>query len=72
MHDASLALVETSTQLLVHGSLDKIAPIETTSVALSKALPNAKLVRMEGYGHLTEVETPDKVNAAWRDFLGGK
>jgi pimeloyl-ACP methyl ester carboxylesterase len=58
--------------LLVHGSLDKIAPIETTSVALSKALPNAKLVRMEGYGHLTEVETPDKVNAAWREFLDAK
>lgn len=58
--------------LLVHGSVDKIAPIETTSVALSKSLPNAKLVRLEGFGHLTEVEAPEKVNAAWRDFLDGK
>jgi pimeloyl-ACP methyl ester carboxylesterase len=58
--------------LLVHGALDKIAPIETTSVALSKALPNAKLVRIEGHGHLTEVEVPDQVNAAWKAFIEGK
>jgi pimeloyl-ACP methyl ester carboxylesterase len=58
--------------LLVHGSLDKLAPIETTSVALAKALPNAKLVRLEGFGHLTEVETPEKVNAAWKAFLDAK
>jgi pimeloyl-ACP methyl ester carboxylesterase len=55
--------------LLVHGELDKIAPIETTSVPLAKVLPNAKLVRIEGHGHLTEVEDPEQVNAVWKEFL---
>ena len=57
--------------LLVHGSLDKLAPIRTTSVALANLLPHAKLVRLEGFGHLTEVETPEQVNAAWKAFLDG-
>ncbi len=58
--------------LLVHGSEDKIAPIERTSVALSKVLPNAKLVRLEGHGHLPEVEVYDQVNTLLIDFLGAK
>jgi pimeloyl-ACP methyl ester carboxylesterase len=58
--------------LLYHGSEDKIAPIERTSVALMSALPNAILVRFDGYGHLPEVEIHQQVNALLRDFLAGK
>jgi pimeloyl-ACP methyl ester carboxylesterase len=55
--------------LLYQGTEDKISPIERTAVALQKALPNARLVRFEGYGHLVEVEDPARVNALLRDFL---
>lgn len=55
--------------LIYQGTEDKISPIERTAVALEKALPNAKLVRLEGYGHLVEVETPERVNALLREFL---
>jgi pimeloyl-ACP methyl ester carboxylesterase len=55
--------------LLYQGTEDKISPIERTAVALQKALPNARLVRFEGYGHLLEVETPERVNALLREFL---
>lgn len=58
--------------LLVHGTEDKIAPIERTSVALSKVLPNAKLVRLEGHGHLPEVEAWPRVNPLLLEFLGAK
>ncbi len=58
--------------LLVHGTEDKIAPIERTSVALSKVLPNAKLVRLEGHGHLPEVEAWPRVNPLLLEFLGSK
>lgn len=55
--------------LLYHGTEDKIAPIERTSVALEKALPKARLVRLEGLGHLPDVEAPERVNALLREFL---
>lgn len=55
--------------LIYHGTEDKIAPIERTSAALAKLLPNAKLVRLDGHGHLPEVEVPDRVNALLRDFI---
>ena len=57
--------------LLVHGTEDKIAPIASTSVPLEKALPNARLVRLDGYGHLPEVEVPEQVNALLLEFLAG-
>jgi len=56
--------------LIYHGTEDKIAPIARTSEALVKALPNAKLVRLEKFGHLPDVEDPERVNALLRDFLG--
>jgi pimeloyl-ACP methyl ester carboxylesterase len=56
--------------LIYHGTEDKIAPIARTSEMLVKALPNAKLVRLEKFGHLPDVEDPERVNALLRDFLG--
>ena len=58
--------------LIYHGTEDKIAPIARTSEALVKALPNAKLVRLEKFGHLPEVEDPARVNALLREFLEAK
>jgi pimeloyl-ACP methyl ester carboxylesterase len=58
--------------LMIHGTEDKIAPIERTSVALEKALPNGKLVRLDGYGHLPEVEAFERVNILWREFFEQK
>jgi pimeloyl-ACP methyl ester carboxylesterase len=58
--------------LLYHGTEDKIAPIERTAAALEKVLPHARLVRFEGYGHLLEVEAPERVNALLREFLEQK
>ncbi|MCW5774511.1 MAG: alpha/beta hydrolase [Rhodospirillaceae bacterium] len=55
--------------LLYHGTADKIAPIERTSVALAKVLPNVKLVKLEGHGHLPDVEVPDQVNALLGEFF---
>lgn len=55
--------------LLIHGTEDKIAPIERSSVALARLLPRARLVRLEGFGHLPEVETPERVNALLLEFL---
>jgi pimeloyl-ACP methyl ester carboxylesterase len=56
--------------LIYHGTEDKIAPIARTSEALVKVLPNAKLVRLEKFGHLPDVEDPERVNALLREFLG--
>jgi pimeloyl-ACP methyl ester carboxylesterase len=56
--------------LIYHGTEDKIAPLERTSAALAKLLPKAKLVRLEGHGHLPEVEVPDRVNTLLLEFLG--
>jgi pimeloyl-ACP methyl ester carboxylesterase len=55
--------------LIYQGTEDKISPIERTAVPLQKTLPNARLVRFEGYGHLLEVETPERVNTLLREFL---
>lgn len=56
--------------LLVHGTEDKIAPIASTSVMLAGLLPDARLVRLEGHGHLPEVEAAARVNALLVEFLG--
>ena len=69
MDSLSFAAKLTLPILLYQGTEDKISPIERTAVALEKALPNAKLVRFEGHGHLLEVETPERVNALLREFL---
>lgn len=55
--------------LIYHGTEDKIAPIERSSVALQKSLPKARLVRLEGLGHLPEIEVPERVNALLKEFL---
>jgi pimeloyl-ACP methyl ester carboxylesterase len=55
--------------LLIQGSEDKINPLEKNAAILIKALPQGRLEVLEGYGHLPEVEAPDRVNRMLRQFF---
>jgi pimeloyl-ACP methyl ester carboxylesterase len=55
--------------LLIQGSEDRVTPPEKNAGILIKALPNGRLELLEGYGHLPEVETPERVNALVRAFF---
>ncbi len=57
--------------LIYHGTEDKIAPIERSSIALSKVLRNVRLVKLEGYGHLPDIELPRQVIDLLLNFFGG-
>jgi pimeloyl-ACP methyl ester carboxylesterase len=57
--------------LLIHGSEDKVNPLEKNAAILIKALPQGRLEVLEGYGHLPEVEAPDVVNRMLRQFFAG-
>ncbi|HML12714.1 MAG TPA: alpha/beta hydrolase [Xanthobacteraceae bacterium] len=55
--------------LLIHGSEDKVNPLEKNAAVLIKALPQGRLEVLEGYGHLPEAEVPDVVNRMLRQFF---
>lgn len=55
--------------LLIQGAEDQVNPTETNAAVLEKALPNARLVVLEGAGHLPEVEAPGRVNDLVTGFL---
>lgn len=63
---ASLARVRCPT-LVVHGREDPI-PL-SASEAVARALPDARLVPLDGSGHVPYVEAPGELFAAVRDFL---
>jgi pimeloyl-ACP methyl ester carboxylesterase len=54
--------------LFIHGSEDRVAPIERVRV-LHNALADARLETLAGIGHLPEIEAPDRVNALIGEFL---
>lgn len=56
--------------LVVHSAGDKFIPVERAR-ELAKNLP-AKYVEIEGAGHCTPLESPDKVAAALKDFVDGR
>ena len=53
--------------LIVHGARDPI-PLEMVE-ALNEALPDSRLVRIEGAGHFPFIERPDPFWTAVRDFV---
>lgn len=55
--------------LIVAGSLDDITPLGK-QFELSKLFRNAKVVTIDGVGHLTHYETPDKVVQHINSWLG--
>jgi len=80
MHGVKLGLVDgydpeavaakvTAPVLMIAGSEDRVNPPDKNAAILAKAMPKAKLEMLEGYGHLPEVEAPDKVNGMLRAFF---
>ena len=58
-----------SQTLIYHGTDDRVNPLQAGAIALAAALPNAQLLRLEGCGHLPEVEAPYEVNLLLDSFL---
>jgi pimeloyl-ACP methyl ester carboxylesterase len=55
--------------LLIQGAEDRVAPAERNAARLQEAVPGARLVTLDGCGHLPEAEMPERVNALLREFL---
>ena len=55
--------------LLIQGAEDRVNPTEHNAAILAKALPNARLIVLDGAGHLPEVELPGRVNELTAAFL---
>ncbi len=49
---------------IVHGGADDIVPIDVHSVPLSRQIPEARLTRLEGIGHMPQHAAPESVVAA--------
>ncbi len=56
--------------LMIQGGEDRVTPAAVNADLLAKAVPQARLVMLDGCGHLPEVEEPERVNALVREFLG--
>lgn len=54
--------------LVIHGAEDQLIPVSEAE-SMAKALPQAKLVKVPGAGHLPNLENPDLFNDAVREFL---
>ena len=48
--------------LLIRGEEDRVTPAAAKSELLAYAVPDATLVMLPGFGHLSEVEAPARVN----------
>lgn len=56
--------------LLIQGTEDQVNPGKDNADILIKLLKNGRMEKLEGIGHLPEVEVPDTVNKLLRDFFG--
>ena len=59
-----------SPTLVIHGSEDRYVP-PANARALAEAIPGARLLVLEGAGHLVFVERAAEVNRGVLAFLGG-
>jgi pimeloyl-ACP methyl ester carboxylesterase len=55
--------------LMIQGEEDRITPAAVNALLLAKAVPQARLIMLDGCGHLPEVEMPMRVNDLVREFL---
>jgi pimeloyl-ACP methyl ester carboxylesterase len=55
--------------LMIQGDEDRVTPVGTNAARLAAAVPNARLLVLDGCGHLPEVEMPEQVNRLALDFL---
>ena len=56
--------------LVVTSDQDELTPAAETRT-WAPLIPDARLVEIPGAGHLANMEAPDQVNAAIRDWLRG-
>ncbi|HLI13967.1 MAG TPA: alpha/beta fold hydrolase [Alphaproteobacteria bacterium] len=69
MYDKTAALSRIAVPtLLVYGGDDRLTPVKIGRDMAAK-IPGARLVVIEGSGHLVNIEQPDIFNATVRDFL---
>jgi 3-oxoadipate enol-lactonase len=68
-HTGELGRISVPT-LVVVGEHDGITPPDEAR-AMADAIPEARLVTIEGAGHISPLEQPDAFNAALADFLDG-
>ena len=66
-HSSNLPSIAVPTLIIV-GDSDAITPPKM-SEAMHKAIPNSKLVLIQGAGHMTPMEQPEQVNRAIADFV---
>lgn len=55
--------------LLIQGAEDRVTPLDANAGRLAEAVPRARLVVLDGCGHLPELEMPERVNELIRGFL---
>lgn len=55
--------------LLIQGAEDRVTPLAANAARLAEAVPHARLVVLDGCGHLPEIEMPERVNQLILDFL---
>jgi pimeloyl-ACP methyl ester carboxylesterase len=55
--------------LVIQGADDRVTPLAANAARLAEAVPRARLVVLDGCGHLPELEMPERVNELIRDFL---
>jgi non-heme chloroperoxidase len=56
--------------LIIHGTADKIVPIDIGGRAAAKAIPGAKLIEYDGEPHGLFATVPDRLNADLKEFIG--
>ncbi|MGI4758759.1 MAG: alpha/beta fold hydrolase [Janthinobacterium lividum] len=61
----------TTAFLVIHGTGDKVVPIEAAGRAAAKLLPNSTLIEYDGAPHGLLMTEPDRLNADLLNFLGG-
>jgi pimeloyl-ACP methyl ester carboxylesterase len=54
---------------LIQGDEDRVTPFAANGELLANAVPNARIERLAGCGHLPEIECPERVNALLYRFL---
>jgi pimeloyl-ACP methyl ester carboxylesterase len=57
--------------LLLYGELDRRSP-RPVAEAMRDAIPGSRLVLLPGVGHMANLESPERFNAAVRSFLGSR
>jgi pimeloyl-ACP methyl ester carboxylesterase len=55
--------------LMIQGADDRVTPLAANAARLAESVPRARIVVLEGCGHLPELEAPARVNQLVRDFL---